>query len=869
MKYDYINRYVSLFFGKMGCSVGKHPLLYSLTPLLIIGILSTGFYKTKILNDTEDLYSPKNGRAIESRTIVEKLFPVNMSNMEFSRSTRLGRLGFILFEEKSHKTMLKEYILKEITYVHNVVQNISVTWNNRIYKYLDLCRKNMDGTCYNNNALSLRGKIRKIRKKLLKIRYPVDIHEATMNAVFYAYGLGKVSTDEDGYIKNVGAVRLIYLLNYQDEDKKILNLKWEEKFIDTVSQIKCDHLNIYFFASSSLDVEVNKITELVLPLLPVTIAIMVIFSVVTCMTTDWVTSKPWIGIAGCINPLLGVIGAFGLLLWTGMEFIDINVSIPFILLGVGLDNSFVLLAAWRRTDPKMSVTERMSITYSEAAVSITITSLTNFLSFCIGMTTSYKIIQIYSVYISLAIIFCYFCEITFFGGILAISGYRESKCLHSVFCIPVKRGKLPDIPLLKLLYVGLVKETDEFHNGSNILVFCRDTLGKILTKTWVKIIIIILTLIYCACGIYCLRFIKQGMKKNDFYPFHSYANKFVHKHYELFTEYSHVIQVVINKKLDYSDKNVQKNVLEIMNKFSNAKFMAGEQLVDFWLKYYIQSFNDKRLWFSYRGYNMSKSDDFTDGLRDIFLKFPFSRRFKQDILFDKNKTDIIASRFIVVAKNISNPELERQLLLSLWALADSCIYPVYVHNFWFTIIQQYVYIEETTIHTLCIVAVLIIIMFFLFVPNIICIVCIAITTVLIQIGIIGFMSIWSVNLNTVSMLCLFMATGLSVDYTFHASYIYITSKKDNPNEKIKETLYATGYPIFQGCISTILGVVVIVFPAAEAFKIFFKIILLTMILAFLYGIFVIPVFLNVWETIWKILKERKHKNEHVECNEMK
>src|SRR5690625_471885 len=61
-----------------------------------------------------------------------------------------------------------------------------------------------------------------------------------------------------------------------------------------------------------------------------------------------------------------------------------NSSCPFHS-GVGMDDAFVLLAAWRRTSPTQSVPERLSHTYSEAAVSISITSLTNFISFMIGI----------------------------------------------------------------------------------------------------------------------------------------------------------------------------------------------------------------------------------------------------------------------------------------------------------------------------------------------------------------------------------------------------------------------------------------------------------------------------------------------------
>ena len=54
-----------------------------------------------------------------------------------------------------------------------------------------------------------------------------------------------------------------------------------------------------------------------------------------------------------------------------------------------MDDAFVLLAAWRRTDSRLPVPERLGQTYAEAAVSISITSVTNFISFLIGTITPF------------------------------------------------------------------------------------------------------------------------------------------------------------------------------------------------------------------------------------------------------------------------------------------------------------------------------------------------------------------------------------------------------------------------------------------------------------------------------------------------
>lgn len=67
-------------------------------------------------------------------------------------------------------------------------------------------------------------------------------------------------------------------------------------------------------------------------------------------------------------------------------------------LGIGIDDTFVMLAAWRRTSIKQSVPERMAITLSEAAVSITITSVTDVISFAIGVFSPFPSVTIFCIY---------------------------------------------------------------------------------------------------------------------------------------------------------------------------------------------------------------------------------------------------------------------------------------------------------------------------------------------------------------------------------------------------------------------------------------------------------------------------------------
>jgi hypothetical protein len=48
---------------------------------------------------------------------------------------------------------------------------------------------------------------------------------------------------------------------------------------------------------------------------------------------------------------------------------------PFIVFSVGVDNVFILLSAWRITNPSDTLVDRLSETFGDAAVSITGTDL--------------------------------------------------------------------------------------------------------------------------------------------------------------------------------------------------------------------------------------------------------------------------------------------------------------------------------------------------------------------------------------------------------------------------------------------------------------------------------------------------------------
>lgn len=134
---------------------------------------------------------------------------------------------------------------------------------------------------------------------------------------------------------------------------------------------------------------------------------------------------------------------------------------------------------------------------------------------------------------------------------------------------------------------------------------------------------------------------------------------------------------------------------------------------------------------------------------------------------------------------------------------------------------------------------------FLFIPNFICSFWVASMIVSIEVGVVGYMALWDVNLDSISMVNLIMCIGFSVDFTAHICYAYMSSKAEESTGKTKESLFSLGLPVVQGAASTILGVGALLFVGSYIFLVFFKMIFLVTVIGAMHGIFLLPVLLSL------------------------
>ncbi|XP_067133530.1 patched domain-containing protein 3-like [Centruroides vittatus] len=832
-KKNYIKNFITQSFENLGKQIARHPLYFIIVPLLFSLSFGFGIFKLKLNENIENLLEPDRGRTVDTKIFVENTFPFNSSeNFDFARYPNVPKaLMIYLLPNNLNENMMNKDILMEIKELDEIVKNTNISINNVEIGYHNVCGI-IHKKCFENPISYLISNMDIILSKRKRIKFPVEIDLLTLSYRIYSLNFGGVQTNSKGYVEKVKAMRLVYPFDVSTKWKKEWFEQWTEAAFKNIENHEFQYINPLFdplwMAIRHSKIIFNDIKSRIVAV----VIFLSLFSIISCLSVRMIRSKPWLGLASVVSAGLSIVTSFGLMGIFQVESTYWNICIPFLVIVTEIDDAYVLIACWRITDPKSSVKSRLAYTYSEAGVSITLTSLTNFLAYCIGMTMLFPLVKLFCYYSATCIFFTYIFQITFFGGCMALSGYREEKRLHP----------------FTFRFSEICRQSNQEEDEEFFMKVFKNQIGGVLSYSITKIVVISLYFINLGFGIWGTFSMKRGIDWENMYSYDSPVSKSARTLFTYFGEYAFPVQVIINETLDYSDLSVQQSLEKLTNTFEYNPHIADERFTLSWLRYYKLFQENPVSKYSLRGYNMSDKQDFLDGLYNVFLKFKGANMFSSDILFNENKSDITCSRFILVAKNISGFESETILLENLLKVADLAPFSVLVQTSISTLMEQAIAIQNIIIQLFWVTSLLIIIVFLLFIPNITCAILMAISVVSTITETFGFMNLWNVNLDIFSTMSLILCVGFCVNYPTHIAYSFLKSIHVAPNEKLKDSLYHLGYPIFQGSLTTILGILFLT-KDIYVLLVFIKIVFLITIETAFHALLVIPVILSLMSSV--------------------
>ena len=278
------------------------------------------------------------------------------------------------------------------------------------------------------------------------------------------------------YSLNVGKVR----------ESKLVEL-WEQQFLANMNTLKdkfsCGGfeprapqpaMRISYAVSSSLEIEMDKNLNVDTRLITSTfIIIFLLATILMSIDTNCITAPGMLlPTAGILSATFGITSAFGFLSYIGYKSCNLSFVAPFLVIGVGIDDMFIIYSAYRHANSKLGeaahLDELISTSLRRSGVSITITSLTDFFAFMVGLIADFKSVQIFCVYVGVSILVCYFYQLTVFCGFLCIHVERIRKRDNALLlCVP--QAKLNDCLGLNENCSAEKYATDVVHENSEVL----------------------------------------------------------------------------------------------------------------------------------------------------------------------------------------------------------------------------------------------------------------------------------------------------------------------------------------------------------------------------------------------------------------
>jgi predicted RND superfamily exporter protein len=115
---------------------------------------------------------------------------------------------------------------------------------------------------------------------------------------------------------------------------------------------------------------------------------------------------------------------------------------------------------------------------------------------------------------------------------------------------------------------------------------------------------------------------------------------------------------------------------------------------------------------------------------------------------------------------------------------------------------------------------------------------------LVDLGLFAEMWVLDISLNTVSVVNLVMAVGLSVDYSMYILHSFLGKTGTSRQERVQAAMLHIGSAVFMGLVSTMLGVVVLAGSQSHILRVFFQLLFGTCLFGGIVGLLVLPALLT-------------------------
>ncbi|XP_061193753.1 patched domain-containing protein 3-like [Saccostrea echinata] len=819
-------------FGKLGAFISDYPVRIMVCCIVVNLLLTIGLIRIEVENDVETLYTPMDSQAIQDRSVLRNLYgdPTD-SHFRSYQLTDFGLYGSVMILSKEKTDIKTQAYVYEINSIHNVI-NTSITVTDSF------------GTVFTFSDISAGSDPVDVISGSILLSQTFQNNFVMNNVTYPFFGQNTLSpflanaVSENGMLTSTIGVKLQYYLKHYNASVRELSKSWEKAFASKLENIQTNLTDIAYAYSDSLETELTKNTNSDIQYFSITFALMMTYASIASLSINCnnAANRMNLGFAGILAPILAIASAFGFVSAIGVEFTNIVGVMPFLVVGIGIDDMFILMSGMADASPltKVTIKDRMVFMMKKSGVAITITSLTDLLAFAIGATSVFKSIRNFCIYTGVSVFFCYLNQLFFFCPAMRINEQRTKDKRH--FCISCKKVKRKEDYVGKskcflLCVPGSIPETRldvespmEKYPKKVILFVLNHTVGKIV------IIFVHVFLAFLGASIYGCINLQQGLQLFNLASKDSYFYKYSLLDEDYFTT-EPMITLCVTKVQDYHRNETQNLLNSVLSQTKLDSHIDAQAEIN-WLENYKNS----------AVYDSSSETAFVSGLIN-FLGSQEGQAFTNDLVLDKSSLKILSSRFYLKSKNMKTSNEQGDFMKRMRKITDSTELPCILYTPAFVFFEQYVQILSSTFQTVGIAVAVMLVVTFIFMPDFRVVIIVCLTLISILAGIFGFMYYWDLTLSSITMIHLVMSVGFSVDFSVHICHAFISVDGENRKIILENALDRAGGPIVNAAISTLLGICMLGFARSYIFNSFGILMFLVIGFGLIHASFFLPLFL--------------------------
>ena len=511
---------MSRVMGALGAAVGRRPGTWAWVALLVALASCAGLLRLNLVSESEKLWVPQHSEPQKHKEAVDAVF----------RAAGSRFVQIVAQAKEPGGNVLTPPALEELFDAWEAIAAIEV--EGKTYS-TGLCSQySGEGTCAPFGTLRLwnwdRGAFEAAGRAEGDLRAAWDRATYPDGALLDPLSIfGLPQRNDSGVIVAAETLRIIISL---ESDEGTLSKsgwnEWHDKFIEVMEQQRSSNtvLDPAYWTSLSIDKELQRLVTKDIALVMAAIILMVVFSILVLTRfhpgggVDMVRSRTQVGNVGVLSVVLSMGMGYGLASAFGITFTSLQMILPFILLGIGIDDCFVLtqgLDQVNTANPNLPVEERMRKLMESAGVSITVTSCTNFAAFMLGSISSIPAIQYFCLYAGISIICDYLLQITFFLAFLAMNERQVDEGRNCL--VPCRTPQELS---------GTSQPVRSFSSFENIAVVLKRTLGRSMASVPAKAVIATFFVVFLSVSSWGITELEEGLPLQDLVPDDSYVRNF-------------------------------------------------------------------------------------------------------------------------------------------------------------------------------------------------------------------------------------------------------------------------------------------------------------------------------------------------------